>query len=115
MNNKSNHPEAYKREIGVVISLCLFSLMLAGALLSVVNDMYAFVKPDAKITVEITEGMSAFQFAELLRENGAINNSALFALYLRSKNKSDDIAKLSGRWQLNTNMSYREIFKEIFY
>ena len=117
MNEKTNHPEAiaYKRGIGVVISLCLLSLFLAGALLSVVNDMYAFVKPDTEITVELKAGMSAFRFAELLSENGVINNSVVFTIYLRSKNKSDEISELSGKWQLNAGLSYREIVKEIFY
>ena len=115
MNEKTNHPEAiaYKRGIGVVISLFLVSLFLAGALWSVVNDMYAFIKPDAEITVELKAGMSAFRFAELLRENGVISNSAVFTLYLHSKNKSDEISELSGKWYLNSSMSYREILKEI--
>ena len=117
MNEKINHPEtiAYKRGIGVVISWCLLSLLLAGALLSVVNDLYAFVKLDTEITVELNAGMSAFRFAELLRENGVISNPAVFTLYLCSKNKTDEISELSGKWQLNAGMSYREIVKEIFY
>ena len=115
MNEKTNHPEAiaYKRGIGGVISLFLVSLFLAGALLSVVNDMYAFIKPDAEITVELNKGMSAFRFAELLSENGVINNSVVFTIYLHSKNKSDEISELSGKWYLNSSMSYREILKEI--
>ncbi len=116
MNDKTNHPEAitFKHGIGVVISLCLTSVLLAGILLTVVNDMYAFVKPDTAITVELNEGMSDFHLAELLRESGVISNATVFALYLRSKDKSDDVAKLSGKHQLRASMSYREILKEIF-
>ena len=117
MENKVYHPEAiaYKRGVGVVICLCLTSLLLSGIFLTVINDIYAFVKPDTEITIEITEGLNDIGLAKALHDNGVISNPVVFALYLRSKNKSSYVSELSGKWQLNTSMSYREIVKAFFY
>ena len=109
----SNKTNDYRRAFGVLIPLCLLSLLIACLVISVANDMYAFVKPDVEITVNIPSPMSDKQLSRLLQQNGVINNAAVFSLYLRSKGASEKLGNLSGEIKLNSNMSYREILLEI--
>ena len=105
---------SYKIAFGTVIPLCRLSVLLAGLIISVANDMYAFVKPDRQITVSITEAVNDKDFSYILQQNGVISNAAVFRLYLRSKGKAETISSLRGEWMLNSSMSYREILLEIF-
>ena len=103
-----------RRALGVLIPLFLVSALLACALISVANDTYAFVKPDRAATLSISSPVSARELCRTLRQNGVIENDAVFYLYIKSKGKSDDVSLLLGEWTLNSNMSYREILLEIF-
>ena len=103
-----------RRAFGMLVPLCLAAALLACVLISTANDIYAFVKPDQSITVTVLAPISAKQFSVLLRENGVIRNELVFFLYLRSKNKANDVGLLSGSWELNSNMSYRDIMLKIF-
>ncbi len=103
-----------KRAFGIIIPLFLVSALLAGAFISVANDMYAFVKPDRAATVTVSESIDAKQLSTLLREKGIIKNDLVFRLYMKAKGKDDDVPLVLGEWSLNSNMSYREIILEIF-
>ena len=105
---------ATNRAFSILLPLCLFSILLAGILISVFNDVYAFVKPDSDVTISVYTPMSDTELSKLLQENGLIKNPTVFILYLRSKGLSDRLSDISGEWVLNSNMSYREIVLELF-
>lgn len=102
------------RAFGIVVPLFLLSLLLAGAVISIANDMYAFVKPDAPITLSISSPLSSEQLSELLQNSGVIENAFAFRVYLRSKGLDGDVPSLLGEISLNSNMSYREIASQLF-
>ncbi len=103
-----------RRALGIVVPLFLLSVLLACIIISVANDMYAFVKPDKAATLTVPSPITDKQLSHMLKDIGIIKNDFVFYLYLRSKGKSDDISLLLGEWTLNSNMSYREILLEIF-
>ncbi len=102
------------RALSVLLPLCLFSILLAGIIISLANDVYAFVKPDAEISLTLSSPVSDTDLSKLLQKSGVIKNPTAFKLYLRSKGLSERAAKITGEWILNSNMSYREIVSEIF-
>lgn len=102
------------RALGVIIPLCLLGTMLGGLVIYIANDMYAFVKPDMDVTVTVSAPISDKDFSLLLQESGVIENPLVFRMYIRSKDKTQELTKLSGEIKLNSNMSYREILLEIF-
>lgn len=102
------------RAFSILLPLCLFSILLSGILISVFNDVYAFIKPDADITVYVSSPLSDTELSVLLQKNGVIKNPTVFKLYLRSKGLSDKLSEMTGEWVLNSNMSYREIVLELF-
>lgn len=112
--NDNVFPIKTRRAIGSILSLCLVALLLSGAIISVANDMYAFVKPNKEIAVRLDTPVSDEELSRLLQSKGVIKNGAVFKLYLRSKGKLDKLGTLTGEWTLNSNMSYREILLEIF-
>ncbi|MBQ8474047.1 MAG: hypothetical protein IJ499_00085 [Clostridia bacterium] len=112
--NKKNEHIGFTKGFSIIIPLCLCAIFLAVAVISVSNDMYAFVKQDGEVTVNIDSAMDTLDFAKLLSEKGIVKNPVAFGLYLRSKGRDTEIPYLRGEWTLNTNMSYREIISEIF-
>lgn len=95
------------------LPLFLLGALLACLAVSLVNDVYAFVKPDAEIIFALDAPTDAREISRTLRELGAIRNDLAFSLYVSSKQKTAQLEAASGKWTLNSNMSYREILGEI--
>ncbi len=110
---KLSYKEALKRAFGIILPLCMLSILIAGAVCSVANDMYAFVKKDREVTIEIREGTSLSEFSKMLAKNDIVDNPTVFCLYVRSKKKTDKIENFSGEVTLDRAMSYREIVSSI--
>ena len=103
-----------RRALGALSPLLLISVFIASAVISVANDMYAFVKPDSETNIIIDRELSPKELSSLLREKKIIKNDLVFTLYLRSKKKTDLIPSLRGEFTLNSSMSYREILQILF-
>ncbi len=101
-----------KRVFGVVVPLCFAAFFISALIISVANDMYAFVKPDKEITLEINHD-SVRELSGKLEESGVINNPHIFEFYIRSKNLQNSLENISGSFTLNPSMSYRTIILEI--
>lgn len=116
MEAKKNNGQAldFKSAFGILLPLCLAAVLLAGAVISVANDVYAFVKTDKQIELRIDEPLDEKALALLLQERGVVSNPFCFRLYLRSKVSPQQLSALTGEWTLNSNMSYREIILTIF-
>ena len=100
------------RIVAVIIPLCFFSVFVAAAVISLSNDMYAFVKPDKTINAVFSEEpRSLYSTAKQLDDYGVIENPAIFSLYVKSKNAEERVSAFSGELELNSSMSYREILK----
>ena len=113
-NNSTQKPITLLGAFGKIIPLCLLSIMIAGAIISVANDVYAFVKPQRSVVLYIQEPHDADSFAKLLQSSGVINNAFVFELYLNSHGHSDDVQSLYGEISLDSSMSYRELVNKIF-
>ncbi len=116
-SNKDNcgkgTPISIRRAFGIAVPLCLTALLLAGAVISIANDVYAFVKPDSEIVLTLNQPPDAEELAKLLQAHGVINNAFAFKYYTVSHGLSDRLEGLSGELTLNSNMSYRELTAEI--
>ncbi len=90
------------------IMLALLALLLALLLLSVVNDMYAFVKPSGQVRI-VLNSTSLEDFSQLLQENGIVKNPHIFSLFVKAKKRQALVEGFSGELLLDRDMSYREI------
>lgn len=107
----SENRKRLKSAFSKALTLCLLSLFLAGGFIAVVNDVYAFVKRDSVINVNIPAGSSLSEISALLGREGVIENPFVFSLYVRSKNKTELCESMAGEVEFNSSMSYREILE----
>ncbi len=103
--------ERIRRAASVIIPLCFLSIFLALFIVASANDIYAFVKPEKEVLVDITASESIKDVAKELEAAGVIKNPTLFTLYVRSKNAEDNLLPATDKITLDTSMSYREILK----
>ena len=101
--------KAVKLAFMSAVMLGLVSLFLVGVIISVVNDIYAFVKPRGEIEIFVPEGSTVDEIAEMLGKAGVVKNPFVFSIYVRSKDKSESLEGISGAILLDSSMSYREI------
>ena len=107
--NKERTKLAFMR----AIILCLVSLIFSGIFLTVVNDMYGFVKADGKVELTIPQGSALSDVSDSLGKAGVVKNPFAFTLYVRSNDKADELEKVSGEVTLDKSMSYRDILSAI--
>lgn len=98
-----------KIALAVILPLCVLSLLIAALVCSVANDMYAFVKREREITLNIDCPRSLEEFSKMLGDANAVYNPHVFMLYVKSKNKTELVEHFVGELNINENMSYREI------
>ena len=90
--------------------LVTISLALAWLVIYSVNDMLAFVKEDEIIVVNVPDGAGAAEVAKILRQNEVINSDTVFKAYCKFKKVS---GFQSGEHELNSDMGYKEIVREL--
>lgn len=102
-----------RRAWRTVLVLCLLAMLFAALLVSVLNDLYAFIKPDRVLLLRIDSPLSLSEFSALLEREGVVANPAVFSLYVRLKGKAETAERFVGSLPLNTDMSYREILRAL--
>lgn len=112
-DNKTKPTGVVRRAFAQILPICLLSLFIAGFVLSVANDMYAFLKDDQEITLWFDEPTSLEDFSKILGQKKVVKNPTVFSLYVKSKNKTDSVESYVGELTLNSKMSYREILAEL--
>jgi len=91
-----------------VFIVLLISAFMSYYVISVGNDVFAFVKSDKTCTVSIEEGMTRKEIAYLLEKNGLIEYSWAFNLFMIYRGDEDG-AFLTGEHTLNASMNYSQI------
>ncbi len=102
----------YRFAFSKILVIILVSLLSAGLVLSVANDLFAFVKPTQSITVEVAEPMPLHELSQLLQNRGVIDNSLAFWAYAKLKGGSQ-LEDFYGSVELNSDMGYRDILNKL--
>ena len=102
-----------KNTFEIIIIITLLSALISLAVISVANDVYAFVKPDESVTLRIDEPLDLGELSRLLQKEGVIKNPTVFSLFIRSKGKTDKLEAFVGEAFLRQDMSYREIMRTL--
>lgn len=104
------------RSRGCVVALvyaaiiCSISALLSFYLIVGMNDMFALVKDDAEIVVDIPKDADLDTVTEILEENGIVQYPFFFKLYANLTN--DDSFKV-GSYTLNIKTDYNSIINKI--
>lgn len=110
MNTEKN---SFARAFGTLIPLALLALLLSALIVSIANDIYAFVKKDSETSMYLSEPCSLDELSKHLKDLGIIKNPTVFKLYVISKGKRSSLESFSGEVELNSNLSYRQILYEL--
>ena len=105
----SNRRKLYRYAYARVTVTVLLALLSAGALISVANDVYAFVKPDREATLRLESPTELSVIAKQLRRDGIIQNPTVFCWYVKSKGATPRLEAFTGDLPLHASMSYREL------
>lgn len=98
-----------RRVFRKILMIALCAALLAATVISIANDMYAFVKPDRTAHLSLPETESLSAFSRRLEQNGILANPHIFSLYVRSKDKVGVVEEFHGDIVLDSSMSYRDI------
>ena len=92
-----------------VIILTAIAVLISMLFISVVNDIYAFVKPEENISITLSQPLTLKELSRLLQEKGVIKNPTVFSIFIKSKNRAEQLESFVGEITLRRDMSYREI------
>ena len=103
---------AFARGIFTLLVIIAISIWLSSIAISAINDYLALYKEDTgEIVITIPEGASTQQIAEILKDNGIIENDWFFRLFC--KLKDSDALFHSGEHTFGTDYSYTQIINEL--
>ena len=90
----------------------LIALLCACLIISLANDLFAFVKPTNSLTLEISQPISSTELSRLLQNEGIIENAFAFWIYARLKNAESRLREFRGSAHLSSDMGYRDILDQ---
>lgn len=96
---------------GIMLSVFIISASIISAayIIGSAKEMLAMGREDVEMVIEIPDGSSAADIAELLHREGIIENANLFRLY--SKFRGADGGYIAGVHTLSPNMDYKTVIE----
>ncbi len=87
------------------------SLLLSAVAIYVANDVFAFVKPEKKVMLELAESQTPAQMASILKEEGVIRCKWAFVLYTKLANDGQSFK--TGKFEVDADMDYGQIINTL--
>ncbi len=87
-----------------LVAVITVSVALAVAVISVANDVFAFVKSDESVTVVVPENCDTETLAGILHDAGAIKYPGVFKTYVKIKKYSSEY--LPGTYEISPMLNY---------
>ncbi len=95
-----------------IITVLGIALVISLVAIFVANDVFAFVKEDAEVNINVEQNTNIASLSKLLDDSGVINYGSIFGLYVKIKGDQDE-AVLAGSYALNPNMDYGQIIRAL--
>ncbi len=106
----------YAKVLIYLICLLLVSIILSVTAINVGNDVFAFVKQDKEITINLESGDTLSDVADELKEKGVIKYPFIYKLYSHLRMDGREYYTgdwLSGEHVLNSNLSYDKLISKL--
>lgn len=107
----SDNMKAFLKHLRYYGAIVVAALLLSALIINVSNDVFAFIRPDESIVVNIPQGSSTLKIATILSKNKVIDHPLVFMLY--SKLKKADGQFQYGDYSLNSNLGYDLIISKL--
>lgn len=95
-----------------IAMVLIVSVLAAKLIISVANDVFAFLKDDTEITLTIPEGATTRQISKILGDNDIVDYPFIFALYTDAKKDGSKYyteGYKSGEFTLTPNTNYDDL------
>lgn len=93
------------------VLLGLISALLARYVLTGINDMLAVGRDSVAVQIEIPEGASVWEIADIFKKNGLISEKEFFMLYAIATKSGNKFS--GGFYELNAGMDYQALLNHI--
>ena len=111
-SSASNAVKSIIKAVVYVILVALVAGILAYYVIEFGNDMYAFVKSDEQIEIEIPEYATVEEISTLLGDSGVIKYPNLMIIYSKLKKIDETYNFMAGIYTVNGMMNYDELLLE---
>ncbi len=108
---RKNRAASVMNAISYLVFILGVSLLLSAVAIYVANDVFAFVKPEKKVMLELEQAQSPAQMAATLKEEGVIRCKWAFVLYVKLSNDGQDFK--TGKFEVDANMDYGQIINTL--
>ncbi len=95
-----------------IITVLGIALIVSLVAIFIANDVFAFVKKDAEVSISVEQNTTIGSMSKMLDEQGVINYGSIFKLYVKMKGDQEE-AVLAGSYALNPNMDYGQIVRAL--
>lgn len=102
----------YRFAFSKIAVTVLIALFCACLIISVANDLFAFVKPSNTLNLDVSQPISSGELSRLLQNEGIIENSFAFWIYARLKKSDVSLEEFRGAVHLSSDMGYRDILNQ---
>ena len=96
--------------ISYITVVFVIAAIISTIVIFVANDMYAFVKSDEAIEIEIPEDASVSDIAEILNDNGIIKYKGIFKMYAGRKDDGQGFS--AGKYTVSPMSSYSDLLSK---
>ncbi len=94
-----------------LITILIISIVLSVIAIFVANDVFALVKDDAEIIIEVPEHTKISKLGSTLDKEGVIEYGLIFKIFLLVTDKDGDV--LAGSYKLSPSMDYAQIARTL--
>ncbi len=89
--------------------VCILAAFASYYAITIANDVFAFVKPEREVVVDVPENATDKEIAYLLKKNDLIEYSWMFELYLIYKtDEGEQTVYIPGEKTLSSSMNYNQ-------
>ncbi len=103
----------FLKAVVYIAIVLILSVYLSYYIISIANDVFAFVKDETPVRVFIRENVDAKEVADVLVENELVEYGWVFRLYLKYRSKGEEIRFISGEHELSANMNYDKLIQRL--
>ncbi|MCL2771906.1 MAG: endolytic transglycosylase MltG [Oscillospiraceae bacterium] len=95
-----------------IAGVILVSVIIAYNIISVANDVFAFVKTPVSISVTIPENATIEDISKILYDHKLIKYPSIFNFYSHYREKNNDWQFVAGTYPVSSDMNYDELAAE---
>ncbi len=110
-NNQRSENKGCASTLVYLITILIISIVLSFIAIFVANDVFALVKDDKDVILEVEENTKISKLSSQLDKEDVVNYGLIFKIFLLVTDKDGDV--LAGSYKLSPSMDYAQIARSL--